>query len=83
VIEERRAQPRKDVFRIGELFADDGAGPINCIVRNSSVNGALIEVKETAGLPHAFRLHVQSIGIDKRCVVVRQTKHLLGVTFLP
>jgi hypothetical protein len=83
MIEKRRAHSRKDLFPIGELLSDDGAPPTDCLVRNSSEAGALMEVKETAGLPQTFRLYVESTGLDKRCVVVRQTKHLFGVAFLP
>lgn len=78
---ERRAAPRRDVFRLGELMTDMSAAPIDCLVRNSSEIGALIEVKATEGLPTEFHLSVASTGITKRCRVTRQTKHLLGVVF--
>lgn len=82
MVEERRGRPRRDVFRLGELLPDGALTPIDCLVRNASEIGALIEVKETAGLPQTFWLNVECLRMNKRCVVVRQTKHLFGVTFV-
>lgn len=82
MLAERRARPRRDVFRLGELLPDGALTPINCLVRNTSEVGALIEVKETAGLPQTFWLSIESLRMNKRCLVVRQTKHLFGVTFM-
>jgi hypothetical protein len=82
MLDDRRARPRRDVFRLGELLPDGALTPINCLVRNTSEVGALIEVEETAGLPHTFWLNIESLRMNKRCLVVRQTKHLFGVTFM-
>jgi hypothetical protein len=82
MLDDRRARPRRDVFRLGELLPDGALTPINCLVRNTSEVGALIVVKETAGLPHTFWLNIESLRMNKRCLVVRQTKHLFGVTFM-
>ena len=81
MMEERRARPRRDVYRLGELLPDGALTPIDCLVRNTSEVGALIEVKETDGLPQTFWLNVESVQINRYCRVVRQTKHLLGVIF--
>ena len=78
---ERRATPRRDLFRIGEIWADGRRDPINCLVRNSSPTGALIEVLKTHAVPDTFRLTVGWIGLDKPCHVVRRTTHMLGVAF--
>lgn len=45
--QERRASPRKDLMRIGEIFFDHARLTVNCIVRNYSDAGALIEVRST------------------------------------
>jgi hypothetical protein len=78
---ERRVAPRRDIFRIGEIWPDDSPQPINCLVRNSSTTGALIEVAWTGPVPDRFRLTVERIGLDKPCCVVRRTTHMLGVAF--
>ena len=82
VLEQRRA-PRRDIFRLGELHPPGWSYPFECLVRETSVNGALIEVGQTDGLPDEFTLTVQNTGIRKRCQVVRRTERYLGVAFTP
>lgn len=80
VVEYRRA-PRQDLFRLGELRPSDWSYPLDCLVREASAHGALIEVGCTATLPDEFTLTVQSTGMSKRCRVVRRTERCLGVAF--
>ncbi|WP_267422751.1 hypothetical protein [Methylobacterium sp. GC_Met_2] len=82
MIEERRGRPRRDLFRLGELLPDGALTSIDCLVRNASEGGALIEVLETEGLPQTFWLKVETLRMNKRCQVARRTKHLLGVIFI-
>jgi hypothetical protein len=82
VLEQRRA-PRHDLFRLGELHPPGWSYPFECLVRETSTHGALIEVGQTAGLPDEFTLTIQSAGIRKRCQVVRRTDRYLGVAFTP
>lgn len=82
VLDQRRV-PRRDIFRLGELHPPGWSYPFECLVHEASVNGALIEVGQTAGLPDEFMLTVQSTGIRKRCQVVRRTERYLGVAFTP
>jgi hypothetical protein len=80
VAEQRRA-PRRDLFRLGELHPVGWSYPIDCLVREASADGALIEVGQTMDLPDAFTLTIQSTGLTKHCQVVRRTERCLGVAF--
>ena len=80
MVEHRRA-PRQDLFRLGELRPTGWSYPLDCLVREASAHGALIEVGWTATLPDEFTLTVQSTGMSKRCRVVRRTERCLGVAF--
>jgi hypothetical protein len=80
VAEHRRA-PRQDLFRLGELHPAGWSYPIDCLVREASANGALVEVGHTTDLPDVFTLTIQSTGLTKRCQVVRRTERCLGVAF--
>jgi hypothetical protein len=79
---EHRKTPRKDLFRLGELHPTGWSYPLDCLVREASAHGALIEVGWTTGLPDEFTLTVQSTGMNKRCQVVRRTERCLGVAFM-
>ena len=78
---EHRKAPRQDLFRLGELRPTDWSYPLDCLVRETSAHGALIEVGWAEGLPDEFTLTVQSNGLNKRCQVVRRTEGCLGVAF--
>jgi hypothetical protein len=81
MVTERRTNARRPIFRIGELTFEDGRALVDCLVRDSSKAGALIEVRVTEGISDTFRLTVPSIGFQRDCKVVRRTAHLLGVAF--
>ena len=78
---EHRRALRRDLFRLGELHPVGWSYPIDCLVREASTDGALIEVGRTADLPEEFTLTVESTGLTKRCRVVRRTERCLGVAF--
>ena len=78
---EQRAAVRGDVFRAGELWVGEQLQPIDCLVRNSSAIGALIEVRTTEGIPELLRLTITTTKLDRSCIVVRRTAHVLGVAF--
>lgn len=78
---EQRRVPRQVLFRLGELQPVGWSYAIDCLVREASADGALIEVGQTSGLPDAFTLKIQSTGLSKRCQVIRRTERCLGVAF--
>ncbi len=79
---ERRETRRQIIFRIGEIKSANCTFEINCLVRDTSATGALIEVRETEGIPEHFELEVPSVRLFKSCRVMRRTKHMLGVAFV-
>ena len=80
---EHRRSARRDLFRLGELQPAGWSYALDCLVREASAEGALIEVGPAIDLPDEFTLTVQSTGMRKRCQVVRRTDRCLGVAFTP
>jgi len=78
---ERRQVTRQNVSHVGQIFFGDCSVEVNCLVRNMSVMGALIEVALTDGIPDRFDLLLPSNGQIRSCRAVRRTRHLLGVAF--
>ncbi|WP_336488399.1 PilZ domain-containing protein [Methylobacterium nigriterrae] len=78
---EKRKVPRQNVFQVGQIFSGDCSVEVNCLVRNMSAMGALIEVALAESVPDQFDLLLPSNGQIRSCQVVRRTRHLLGVTF--
>ena len=55
---EHRKAPRQDLFRLGELRPTGWSYPLDCLVREVSAHGALIEV----GWANGFRaIHRQAV----------------------
>ena len=79
---ERRKAIRHGSFRIGELTSSHLPEPVDCLVRDESGIGALIEVATSLGIPDQFRLFVRSNNLNKHCEVVRRTAHAIGVRYV-
>ncbi|MDR7040272.1 hypothetical protein J2X36_005054 [Methylobacterium sp. BE186] len=79
---EQRKAIRQSSFRIGELTSVEMPSPVDCLVRDESGTGALIQVATTDGIPGRFRLTVASNNLDKQCEVVRRTAHAIGVRYV-
>ncbi len=53
-----------------------------CVVRNLSVDGALLEVGRPLLLPGRFRLHIEVNGLDIECEIAHRGEHTVGVRFV-
>lgn len=81
VFAERRASPRRRVLKGGTLSFNKGYGALECVVRNESGNGALLNFGETSAVPPAFTLTIK--GGEARAAQVRwRTMTLVGVEFV-
>ncbi len=59
-----------------------GRPAVQCIVRNLSDGGALLEFDEDVWVPFSFRLVSDDQSIDKVCEVRHQTGSRIGVQFV-
>jgi hypothetical protein len=79
---ERARANRSDVFRIGEIVHPGAPEGLDCLVRNTSETGALIEVATTDVVPERFHLRISAHRLERACRVTRRTAHMLGVAFV-
>ncbi len=76
---ERRAEPRRRVFKAGRLeFAGQRA---DCTVRNLSTLGATLEVASSDGIPHELTLDIVTYRERHLCHIVWRDRRRLGVVF--
>lgn len=81
-MQERRKLQRGRTLKAGTI-SFNGAGGIDCRVRNMSPGGACLEVSSQVGVPSDF---VLVVGYDKfmqTCHVVWRSDTRLGVNFAP
>jgi hypothetical protein len=77
---ENRRKPRQRTFKGGSIMLPTGT--VDCIVRNVSATGALLELKAPALVPNDFDLIIKPEGTRRCCHVVHRDTLRLGVHFV-
>ena len=77
---EQRRKPRQRTFKGGSITLPTGT--VECIVRNVSATGALLELKAPALIPNDFELIIKPELTKRFCRVVRRDALQLGVHFV-
>lgn len=76
---EKRSTPRMRVLKAGTIAF--GGSAIDCIVRNLTVSGALLEVESPVGIPHRFVLVIPSEDVSRSCRLIWASERRIGVRF--
>ena len=76
---DNRAARRERVFKAGRVSF--GCERVNCVVRNLSVRGAMIEVQTSDVIPREIILDILGRGARFPCHVVWRHYRRLGVAF--
>ena len=83
MIKEGRYAPRKRTLRAGKIIVNDGASVFDCIVRNLSDTGALLQIEGVMAIPDHIVVVIGS-GAEaqaRRARVVRREAFGIGVKF--
>ncbi|MGD9783384.1 MAG: PilZ domain-containing protein [Hyphomicrobiaceae bacterium] len=59
-----------------------GRPPLACVVRDLSVNGALLEMEAPHWLPYRFELDIETSGFRTDCEIRHQSPYGVGVMFV-
>jgi hypothetical protein len=79
-MENQRASQRQRILKTGTISFDRAAG-INCIVRNVSETGALLEIESPVGIPNIFTLVIAKDEVQRPCHVVWRSARRIGIGF--
>ena len=79
--DEHRKGLRRRAFKGGSISFDRAAG-IDCIVRNLSKGGAMLEVESPLGIPDDFTLVIKPEYLRRECHVVWRKAKQIGVRFV-
>jgi len=77
---ESRRTLRQRTFKGGSITLPTGT--VECLVRNISATGALLELNGPALVPNDFDLIIKPETLRRCCQVIRRDGHHLGVRFL-
>ena len=76
---DKRTTPRDRVLKAGTI--EFGGSTVNCMVRNMSEIGAMLDVTNSIGIPDHFSLALQTDGLRKYCRTVWWNEKRIGVAF--
>lgn len=79
--EERRRLTRKRTLKGARIVFNNKSSVIDCVVRNRSTRGALLELSSVVGVPTMFDLYIDGEITPRRTRVVRRNATSLGVTW--
>lgn len=77
---ERRQLPRQRTFKTGSITLP--VGTVQCLIRNISERGALLEFLQPPLLPDDFDLIIKPDMIRRKCHVIWRNGHRGGVHFV-
>ena len=79
----RRRERRIKCYRGGKVVFNNGFAVFDCILRNISNGGAMLEMESLLGIPTYFQLHTEQDAPARRCQVMWRTSNRMGVAFHP
>jgi hypothetical protein len=79
-VDEHRKNQRHKTFKGGSISFDRGT--VDCVVRNISDTGALLEIKSHVGIPDKFALIIKPDYLTRSCEVVWRSARNIGVKFV-
>jgi hypothetical protein len=80
-MEERRRFPRHRTLKSGKIVVQSGRSAVDCTVRNLSAGGALLVVRNLAGIPEKFDLVLETSGEHHACRIAWSGADRVGVEF--
>lgn len=78
-MDERRQTPRQRTFKTGSITLPHGI--VECLIRNMSAKGALLEFLKPALIPDDFVLLIKPDMTQRQCRVTRRNALRIGVDF--
>ncbi len=78
---DKRHEHRRRVFKSGQIVFNHGFSVFECVIRNLSSGGAMIEVPSMLGIPTRFTLSMETGPREQPCEVRWRTDRRMGVTF--
>jgi len=77
----RRRERRQRVYKRGRLVFNNGFSVFDCLVRNVSSGGAMLEMETLLGVPRSFQVIIDQGTTGRPCRVIWRTDKRMGVAF--
>lgn len=77
--DDRRSERRLRALKHARIIFNNGYGVFDCVIRNLSPGGALLDLPSMLGVPSHFDIVIDAAR--RPCTVRWHTDHLMGVHF--
>src|SRR3954449_6262256 len=77
----RRRDRRQRVYKQARIVFNNGYAVFDCIVRNISQGGAMLEMETLLGIPRSFQVMFGHEVRARPCRVVWRTEKRMGIAF--
>jgi hypothetical protein len=79
-MDDKRARQRQRTFKGGSVSWTGGVS-VDCIIRNLSETGALLELSNANGIPDTFTLIIKPELLKRSCQIAWRSESRFGVRF--
>jgi hypothetical protein len=76
-----RKHPRREIFAAGKIIFNNPLSVIACFVRDISLGGACLELKDPEKIPDSFDLIIGPSERRRPCDVAWRRENRIGVAF--
>src|SRR5947209_14866698 len=77
----RRRDRRQRVYKQARIVFNNGYAVFDCVVRNISQGGAMLEMETLLGIPRSFQVLLDHDAKARPCKVVWRTNKRMGIAF--
>lgn len=81
-IDNKRAAPRLRSLKGAHLVLPNGVSTFQCVVKNMSATGVLVELPSTLAVPNRVTLKMDDGSAERLCDVAWRTETRLGLHFV-
>jgi len=79
--EERRAEQRQRTLKAGQIVFNDLTRAYDCLVRNTSSEGAMLKLSSTVGIPDEFFVYIESEKTRRPAAIIWRNENQIGVRY--
>lgn len=79
--QDARKNQRSRAFLGAKIFFDHKPSTFDCLVKNFSDKGALIDIETIWDIPETFRLYIEKFDKSFECRIQWKTHNKLGVSY--
>lgn len=79
--QDRRHDQRRRTLKAGQIVFHDLSRAYDCMIRNTSDNGAMLKLPSTVGIPDEFFIYIESEKIRRHATIAWRNEDQIGIKY--